>query len=203
MCIFALECCLALLLSGCTSLITPNYSQDLAQLRSGQYRLDPEHAYIHFKIEHLGLSTIVGRFNRADASLDFDPDSIDELQLEGYIDVAEIDVNNRDLEKRLRGREWFDTDRFPRATFSTVSVTPTSANTFLIEGDFTLRGVSKLLSLEATFKGGADNMLTGKYTLGFAATGSFLRSDYGIDGFGALLADNVTIEINAEFQKED
>lgn len=189
-------------LSGCAALITPNYSQELMQLRSGQYRLDPEHTYIHFRIEHLGLSTIVGRFNSADASLDFDPDAMSDLALEGYVDVAAIDVNNRDLEKRLRGREWFDTNRFPHATFQTISVTPTSGNTFSIEGDFTLRGVTRPLLLEATFKGGADNLLTGKYTLGFSAKGNFLRSDFGIDGFGALLADTVYIEINAEFQKE-
>ena len=57
------------------------------------------------------------------------------------------------------------------------------------------------MSLNATFKGGADNLLTGKYTLGFSANGSFLRSDFGIDAFAALVADEVFIEIHAEFQR--
>lgn len=192
-----------LFLSACTALVTPNYTRSVTELRQGQYQLDTDHAYVHFRIEHLGLSTIVGRFNKADASLDFDPQALAELELEGFVDVEAIDLNNRDLEKRLRGRDWFDTDRFPQATFSTNTVTPGVDGNFIIEGDFTLRGVSKPLVLEARFKGGADNLLTGKYTLGFAATGSFLRSDFGIDSLRGLVADEVFIEINAEFQKSD
>lgn len=188
---------------GCASLVTPNYSQELTELRSGQYVIDPDHTYIHFHIEHLGLSTIVGRFNSADAVLDFDPLSMASLDLEGFVNVASIDLNNRDLEDRLRGADWFDTDQFPQAMFSSAVITPISANTFSIEGSFNLRGIEKPMTLEATFKGGADNLLTGKYTLGFAATASFLRSDYGIDGFAALVADEVFIEIHAEFQKTD
>lgn len=191
----------ALCLSACAALITPNYTQQVAELRPGQYQLDVEHAYIHFRIEHLGLSTIVGRFNKAAASLDFDPEALGELQLDGYVNVDAIDLNNRELEQRLRGRDWFDTARFPQARFSTVSVTPTGGGTLTIEGNFTLRGITRPLVLEARFKGGADNLLSGKYTLGFAANGSFLRSDYGIDGLGGLVADEVFVEINAEFQK--
>ena len=194
---------LLLILSACASLITPNFTQTLSELRPGQYKLDPEHAYIHFRIEHLGLSTVVGRFNKADASLDFDPQQIDTLELEGLVDMAALDLNNRDLEKRLRGRDWFNTEQFPQASFATTLVTPTSSDTFTIEGNFTLRGISKPLALEARFKGGADNLLTGKYTLGFAASGSFLRSDYGMTSLGALVADEVFVEINAEFQRSD
>lgn len=195
---------LALLcLSACAALVTPNYTRTVVELRPGQYQLDTDHAYVHFKIEHLGLSTIVGRFNKADASLDFDPQALAELKLEGFVDVEAIDLNNRDLEKRLRGRDWFYTERFPQASFSTNTVTPGVDGNFIIEGNFTLRGISKPLVLDARFKGGADNLLTGKYTLGFAATGSFLRSDFGIDGLGGLVADEVFIEINAEFQKSD
>jgi len=189
-------------ISSCASIVRPNFSQEVTELRSGQYRLDPEHAYIHFKIEHLGLSTVVGRFNQSDASLDFDPKRLAEMNLEGVIDMSSLDMNNESLEKRLVGAGWFDVARFPEATFKTISITPSSDNSFAITGDFTLHGVTKPLTLDAIFKGGADNLLTGKYTLGFAATGSFLRSDFGIDAFGALIDDTVWVEIHAEFQKE-
>lgn len=197
---FSLLLCL-LFVSGCASLVRPNYSQVLSELRSGEYTLDPEHFYVHFKVEHLGLSTIVGRFNSVDANLDFNPEALEEIQLDGVIDITSIDLNNESLEKRLLGDDWFDAQQFPEARFQTRSVATVTDNEFLIEGDFTLRGVTKTLSLNAVFKGGADNLLTGKYTLGFSANGSILRSDFGIDSFLGLVADEVFIEIHAEFQR--
>ena len=190
-------------LTGCASLIRPNYTQAINELRAGDYSLDPEHAYVHFKVEHLGLSTVIGRFNAVDATLDFNPASFNEMKLDGVIDVASIDMNNEDLEVRLQGSEWFNTGRFPEARFQTRSVTLGQDNEFVLSGDFSLRGVTRSLSLNAVFKGGADNLLTGKYTIGFAATGSFLRSDYGVDALAALVSDEVFVEIHAEFQKNN
>jgi polyisoprenoid-binding protein YceI len=194
---------LAALLTGCVSVVRPNYTQTLSELRSGDYSLDPEHAYVHFNIEHLGLSTVVGRFNSVDATLNFDPASIEELQLDGVIDVASIDMNNESLENQLRGSDWLDTQGFPEARFQTKSITAAQNNDFIIIGEFSLRGITQPMSLNAAFKGGADNLLTGKYTLGFSASGSFFRSDFGIDTLAALVADEVFIEIHAEFQKNN
>jgi len=194
---------LSTLLAGCAGLVRPNYTQTLSELRSGDYVLDPEHAYVHFRIEHLGLSTVVGRFNTVQATLDFDPENIAAMRLDGVVDVSSIDMNNEDLESRLVGNDWFDAAQFPEATFETQSVVAGNGNNFVITGNFTMRGITLPMELDATFKGGADNLLTGKYTLGYAATGSFLRSDYGVDGFAALVADEVFIELNAEFQQAD
>ena len=191
------------IVAGCVSVVRPNFTQSLTELRSGAYSLDPEHAYLNFRIEHLGLSTIVGRFNVMDASLDFDPNALSDLVLEGFVDVASIDMNNESLEARLRGSSWLDSETYPIARFVSVSVEPVEANSFVINGLFTLRNETRPLSLRSTFKGGADNILTGKYTLGFSATGSILRSDFGVDGFAALIADEVFIEIHGEFQRSD
>ena len=190
-------------ISGCASLVRPNYTQTLTELRSGAYSLDPEHAYLNFKIEHLGLSSIVGRFNMMAASLDFDPDKPANLVLEGVVDTASIDVNNASLENTLRKADWLGSETYPEAVFVSESVEPLEGNSFVVNGLFTLRDISKPIALQATFKGGADNILTGKYTLGFSATGSILRSDYGIDAFAALVADEVFIEIHGEFQRSD
>lgn len=203
---FVTRCMLLLaatILTACVSVVRPNYSQTLSELRPGDYSLDKEHAYVHFSIEHLGLSSVIGRFNSVDATLDFDPASIETLQLEGVIDVASIDMNNQDLEDQLRGDDWLGTQKFPEARFETTSITAVVENSFVITGEFSLRGVTRPMLLNATFKGGADNLLTGKYTLGFTANGSFLRSDFGIDAFAALVADEVFIEIHAEFQKNE
>ncbi len=193
--------CVLIVASGCASLVRPNFSQSVVELRAGDYTLDPEHAYLHFKIEHLGLSTVVGRFNTVQASLDFDPKSLPEMRLDGVVQLDSIDMNNDTLERRLKGRDWFDTGNYPQASFVTTSVIPGEGNQFVINGELTLRGQTQELALDAIFKGGADNLLTGKYTLGFAATGVFLRSDFGMDAFGALVADEVFLDIHGEFQR--
>ncbi|MEE9321104.1 MAG: YceI family protein [Granulosicoccus sp.] len=190
-----------LLLAGCVGLIRPNYSQEITELRAGEYSLDPEHAYVLFRVGHLGLSTVVGRFNRVSASLDFDPEKLGALRLDGVIDIASIDLNNEDLERRLLGADWFDTELYPEANFSTVDAVQGIGNTFILHGNLSLHGITRALSLEATFNGGADNLLTGRYTLGFSAQGKFLRSDYGVDALAALVSDEVTVEIHAEFQR--
>lgn len=201
-------------MAGCAALVTPNFTQQLTELRTGDYELDPEHAYLHFKIEHLGLSTVVGRFNRVRATLDFDPNAIGQMKLDGVVDMSSLDMNNSELEELLQGPRWFDVGRFPEATFQTTGVTVpgnvTSAEntqngnaepTLLkVAGEFTLKGVTREIVLDVKFKGGADNILTGKYTLGFSARGSLKRSDFGVDAWPALVADDVFIELDGEFQ---
>jgi len=192
---------LCLCLSSCANLIRPNYSQELIELRPGAYTLDPEHAYVNFRIGHLGLSSIVGRFNTIAGSLDFNPENITGLSLLGIIESASIDVNNAELEETLQEDAWFDTASFPQITFTSTSVQRVDDNTVNIVGDLTLRGVTKEIVVKTRFNGGADNFLTGKYTLGFSANSTIRRSDYGMDAFAALVADEVEIEMHGEFQR--
>ena len=190
------------LLSSCANIIRPNYTQNLAELRAGDYKLDPDHAYVHFRVGHLGLSTIVGRFNSVVGTLDFDPAKIESTRLQGVIEAASIDVNNADLEATLQGSSWFKAQLFPEIGFVSTGVVRADNGDLLITGDLTLRGITKSINLNATFNGGADNILTGKYTLGFTASTSIKRSDFGMDGFAALVADDVAVELHGEFQKQ-
>ncbi len=96
----------ALLLTSCGTLIKPKVKTGLIQLEKGSYKLDPSHVAVLFKINHMGLSTFVGRFNKVDASLEFDPKNIAAAKLSAVIDIASVDVNNADLEETLRGSSW-------------------------------------------------------------------------------------------------
>ncbi len=134
-------------------------------------------------------------------SLEFDPENITDLSLQGIIEAASIDVNNADLEDTLREGAWFDTDSYSQISFISTSVERTGDNTVNIVGDLSLRGVTKEIVVETRFNGGADNFLTGKYTLGFSANSTIKRSDYGMDSFAALVADDIDIEMHGEFQR--
>lgn len=124
------------------------------------------------------------------------------MRLDGVIDMASVDLGNADLEKRLRGADWLDIARYPEASFVTTDVLQVDGNRIRISGNFTLHGVTQPLVLDATFNGGADNLLTGKYTLGFSAFSEIRRSDFGIDSLAALVADVIVVEIHAEFQRK-
>lgn len=190
---------IGLLLASCGTLIKPNVKTGIVQLEEGSYQLDQTHVAVLFKINHMGLSTFVGRFNKVDATLEFDPNNIAAAKLSAVIDVASIDVNNHDLEETLRGSSWFDTEKYPQAFFKTISVNLLDQNSAVFGGELTLHGVTAPMNLTVTFNGGANNMLTRFYTLGFSATSTFKRSTFGVDYLIPAIGDAVAIEVFAEF----
>lgn len=182
------------------SLLTPKINTELTQLRSGQYRLDPNHMSLQFKVSHLGLSTYVGRFNQVDASLDFTPDNMAQAQLQARININSIDTNNSTLDATLCS-SWFDCNRYPEAFFESTDITAEGSG-FRFQGDLTLNGVTQRINLYGEFLGGAVNRLNGRYTLGFKADGVIKRSNFGIDNYLTLVGDEVTLEVHAEFLRQ-
>ena len=189
-------------LSGCVSWLAPKVENDVVKLKAGEYTLDKSHTTVLFKIQHLGLSTYVGRFNSFDASLDFDPENPSNMQLQASIDIDSLDINNPDLKDDLMGRAWFNQSRYPNAVFTTQSVVALGDNDFKFTGNLDWRGVVKPIELTVTFHGGANNILTQKYTLGFSAKGSFKRSDFGMDAYIPLVGDEINLEVFSEFQRK-
>lgn len=188
--------------NGCTALVRPNFTPELVKLRPGQYQLDPMHSYLIFRIDHLGLSKIVGRFNRLEANLDFDPEKPDQMRLRAIVESASIDVNNTDLETTLQDKNWFDTTHFPQITFNNDSVEITDTGELNLAGTLSMRGISRTINLKAKFNGGADNLITRKYTIGFSASTIINRSDFGMDAFSAFVGDTVEVEAHGEFLKQ-
>lgn len=192
----------AALLVSCDRLLTPGFETEVAELRGGGYTLDKDHAALIFKINHLGFSTFIGRFGDFDASLDFDPENIENSSVEVIVNTASIDVNLPEFEEDLRGGSWFDVENYPQAIFRTTEfVESVDEDTFIFRGDLTLLGTTAPVDLEVSFHGGGRNFLTRRYTLGFSASTTFLRSDHGLDNmvnFG--VGDEIDLEIHVEFQ---
>lgn len=188
-------------LSSCVAWIAPNVKSELVELQAGEYQLDPEHAALLFKIQHLGLSTYVGRFNTFDAQLNFDPNNMGAASLKAVVDIHSIDINNPDLSDTLQSDTWFSSEQYPQASFVSHTVTPISDTSFNFSGDLTLRGVTQPVTFKATFHGGADNWISGKYTVGFSAVGQIKRSAFGMDSYIPIVGDDIDLEIYAEFVK--
>ena len=198
---FSIILACSVLLMSCDRLLTPDQTTEITELRSGAYALDTDHAALLFKINHLGFSTFLGRFTDFDATLDFDPENIENSSLEVIVNMASIDVNLPEFEEELRGDNWLDTEGYPQAVYRTTEfVEFIDDNTFVFAGDLTFHGVTAPVNIEVSFHGGGRNFLTRSYTVGFSASATFLRSDFGVDRFTSFgVGDEIELEIHVEF----
>lgn len=187
--------------SGCASLLKPKLEQKLVDIQPGEYSLDKSHSTVLFKIDHMGFSKFVGRFNRFEASLNYDPVTIENSTLEATVEMSSVDVNNEKFERALRGKFWFQTERYPQAYFKTLSAKKITEQEILFEGELTFLGQTNMIGVTVLVNGAANNILTGKYTLGFEASAQFLRSEFGLDRYIPSVGDTVALEIHAEFQR--
>jgi len=190
-------------LISCNRLLTPDQTTEVTEVRAGQYVLDPNHASLIWKLNHLGFSTFLGSFNEFEASLDFDPEDIENASLEVVIDTSSLDVNIPEFEEELRGDNWFDVTVYPQAIFRTTRfVESVDEDSFIYEGDLTLLGVTAPVNLEVNFHGGGRNFLTRSYTVGFSASATFNRSEFGLDRFTSFgVGDQIDLEIHVEFME--
>lgn len=178
---------------------------------AGVYVLDPTHASLIFRVDHLGFSRYTARFKRFDAELRFDPADPTACAVTASVEVASLETDfpdpAYDFNAQLTGPEWLDAARHPQMTFRTRRVEPTGPSSARVHGDFTLRGVTRPVILEAAFNGGyAGHPLDpGGSRIGFSARGSLLRSAFGIDlgipppGSSMGVGDAVEFIIEAEF----
>lgn len=197
----------ATILLGCASLVAqviplPQPKTDLAAIPAGLYELDPAHTSVTFEISHMNFSTYVGRFNSVAAEIDFNAGTPAASTATVRIDPASIDTNHAVLEEKLRGSEFFDVKTYPEMGFRADRLEITGPATGRLVGALTMHGVTRPLTLDVTFCGGAKAPMSGIFTLGFAATGTLKRSDYGIAAYVPLVGDDVTVRVNAEFMKK-
>lgn len=179
-----------------------------APVPAGDYRLDPAHSNITFRVDHLGFTRYVGRFTRFDTRLTFDPARPANSRMEVRIQAASLDADNAPAGflDTLRGDAWLDAMRYPEITFRSTRVDAAGGNRLRIAGDFTLHGVTRPIVLDATYNGGyAGHPMDPNARIGFSATTKFRRSQFGVStgipapGSTLGVGDEVDVLIEAEF----
>lgn len=199
----------AFFLAGCSSvagaLLAPKIDAAASRLTPGDFALDTKHAALVFRINHLGFSDYVGRFDRFEASLSGDAANPAQARIEAIIDMSSLNIANPEFAAELTGPAWFDAAGHPQAVFKSTAIQLTSETTAQITGDLTLKGVTHPITLTAKLNGSAYDPLRQADVIGFSAITDLSRSAFGIDRFSGLLTDTVRIEIEAEFirQKQD
>ncbi|PWY54420.1 hypothetical protein DGG96_17240 [Legionella qingyii] len=164
---------------------------------SETYTLDKNHTYILWSAEHLGFTTQYGKWY-ATGQLVLDKDNPSQSKINVTIDVKDMITGIPELDKHLKSNLFFDAEHYPTATFVSNKVTPQGDNKATVDGTLTLRGVSKPVVLQVTLNKEGMNPISNKMSVGFTATGSINRSDFGINAFLPAVSDKVNLSIGAE-----
>lgn len=194
----AIAAFLAVSLAAAPSLVAQDAPPaDAAAPRAGAYKLDKSHAKIIWSTSHLGFSTYYGEFTDFDAQLTLDPADPAKSKLNVTVNMKSVATHNDAMDKHLNNADFFDTGTHPTATFVSTAINRTGENTADVTGDFTLRGVTKPLTLKVTFNKAGE--MRGNYVAGFSAEGTIKRSEHGMTFGVPAVGDDVKLLISGEF----
>lgn len=180
---------------------------------SGAYTLDPYHTTVTVRAKHFGLSNYALRLNGVTGTLNFNAEDPTQSSIEATVATNTLDTpytGDRDFDAELQNSEWLDSAQFPTATFRSTSVERTGPNTARVTGDLTMRGITHPITLDATYNASHASHPMGfpGALIGFSASGTFQRSQYGLNvlqpseaGASDGVADQVELVIEAEFTR--
>ncbi|MGW3484571.1 YceI family protein [Rhodococcus indonesiensis] len=169
-------------------------------LTAGTWVIDSVHSTVGFTVRHLVVSKVRGTFNDFSGAVTVAEDGTAAVAAE--IQVTSIDTRNADRDAHIRSADFFDAEQFPTATFRSTGVR-TAGSDYVVDGEFTLHGVTKPVELKLEFNGVNPGMGQGPVA-GFEATTVLNRKDFGIsidmplEGGGAVVGDKITINLEIE-----
>ena len=194
------------LAAGLALAAVPASAQLATDVPAGTFKVDPTHASLTWRVLHMGLANYTARFTKLDATLTFDPAKPEAAKLTATIDPASIKTDYPFPEKEnfdkvlFESAKWFNGSVAKSITFASTGVKMTGAKTADVTGDLTLLGVTKPVTLKVTFNGGmASHPFSKKPAVGFSATGTVKRSEFGMTNGIPVVSDDVNLVIEAEF----
>ena len=155
------------------------------------------HASIEFRIKHLGYSWLTGRFDEFSGGFSLDRDNPDKSSVQVDIKPASINSNHSERDKHLRGKDFLDVAKFSEASFKSTRIDLKDDKSGVIYGDFTLRGVTKEIAIDAQLVGGGKDPWGG-FRVGFTGTTRISLADFGITYNLGPQSKEVEIMLNVE-----
>ena len=179
--------------------------QDVTTLPGGRYVDEDGHAYIAFSYSHQGFSNPILRFNgdAFEAVMDLVPGEPTQSTLMVDLDPSMIDSGVGVFDDHLRSADFFDVANHPEASFTSTSLSMDSPTTGTLLGDLTLKGVTKPVALDVTLNKVGEHFRSGTPMFGISAQGRIKRSDWDLGLYAPNVGDEVTLDIQVEFQKAD
>ncbi|GJQ20512.1 MAG: polyisoprenoid-binding protein [Bacteroidia bacterium] len=172
-----------------------------------QWKIDSAHSEVSFKVKHLVVSTVIGRFDKFDAMIEAGQDDFSDAKITFEADVTSIRTNNEQRDGHLKSPDFFDAARFPKIRFESASIERVSDYELRVTGDLTIRGTTKRVTLDVLYNGTVAGFGGGMQVAGFEIAGRINRFDFGLqwnaltETGGVVVSNEVRIEIHAEFVK--
>lgn len=169
-----------------------------ASLSAETYTIDPVHSSVGFSLRHL-VSKFTSSFSKVTGTINYDAAKPEASTVEATIAIDSVNTANEKRDDHLKSADFFDTAKYPTATFKSKSWKKTGENTFDVTGDLTVRDVTKQVVLKTTLVGTGPGQ-GGSTLTGWEATTTLKRSDFGVGGekFISPLGDDVTITVGIE-----
>ncbi len=162
------------------------------------YRLDPNHTMVLFSWNHFGYSNPTADFGLGEGTLVFDEQHPGQSSVDVTLPLAQLDTHVPALDKHLKEADFFDADKYPTVTFKSTKVQPLGGHKFKVTGDLTVHGVTRSVVLAATLNKVGPHPMSKAQAIGFDATASIKRSDFGVGAYVPNVSDELNIRITTE-----
>lgn len=171
------------------------------------WKLDPTHSEIQFKAKHLVISTVTGYFRSFSGKVESEGDSFENAKIYFEADIDSIDTNTADRDAHLKSDDFFNAEKYPKLTFEASSIKNTGGDTYEVNGDLTIRDVTKEITLKAEHGGTVEDPY-GQTKAGFEVSGTINRKDFNLtwnavtEAGSVVVGDNIKLLMNVQLVKE-
>ncbi|HEY4928623.1 MAG TPA: YceI family protein [Acidimicrobiales bacterium] len=166
----------------------------------GTYDLDVSHTRVGFAVRHMAVSKVRGEFKEFSGTLELAEDPA-ASSISVTVQAASVDTHDENRDNHLRTNDFFDVENHPTWSFTSTAIHPVNATQWKVDGDLTIRGVTKQVTLDATLEGVVQDPY-GMHRVGFSATTSIDREDFGVSFNGVLEAGGVIVSKKVDIDLE-
>ncbi len=168
------------------------------QAQSGTYTLDPTHTDVLAQWNHFGFSNPTAHFGNADGTLVYDAADVTKSSVQVTLPLSGLNSFTAKLDEHLKAADFFDAAKFPTATFKSTKVEAAGTNKLTVTGDLTIKDQTKPVTLDVTLNGGGEHPMAKVPAIGFDATTTLKRSDFGVGAYAPNVSDEVKVRITTE-----
>ena len=162
------------------------------------YKLDPNHTIVLAQWDHFGYSHPVANFGQVDGSLVYDAVNVAASSVNVVLPLAGLNSFVPDFDEHLRSADFFDAAKFPKATFKSTKVEAAGEGKLKVTGDLTVKDITRPVVLDVTLNKAADHPMTKAPTIGFDATTTLSRTEFGVGNYAPAVSDEVELRITTE-----
>jgi polyisoprenoid-binding protein YceI len=169
---------------------------------TGTYKLDPAHTDVLVQWNHLGFSNPTAHFGDVDGTLVYNAENVAKSSVQVTLPLSGLNSFTAKFDEHLKSADFFDAAKFPSATFKSTKVTAAGTNKLSVAGELTIKGITKPVVLAVTLNGAGAHPMKKVPALGFDATTTVKRSEFGLGAYVPNVSDEVKIRITTEALQE-